>query len=144
MKLSTIPSPAPVENPRCIEINRDSVAVAESLHAGIAALNRMHANFWKGTLPEVVAWLNELGVTQVIAVGVQHNTEATLLNQAFDAAFASALEIEPTLAGRLPQRAIDVPKYWIEGAAIPEGQTASIRIVEGVFEVIPPPEEPEE
>ncbi len=141
MKLTTILTPQPVENPRCFEINKDSVAVAEALHAGIIAINRMHANFWKGSLAEVVAWLNELGFAQVVAKGVEHNTEATLLNQAFDNAYAAAFDIDPTIADRLTQRAIDVPKYWIEGSEIPEGQTASIRIVEGVFAVIPPPEE---
>ena len=141
MKLTTILEPIPSEDPRCIEINKDALAVAEAAHAAVVALNRMHAAFWRGTLEEVVAWLNKLGLDQVIAKGVEHNAEATLLNQSFENAYAAALDVDPAIAERLTQRAIDVPRYWIEGAAIPEGQSASIRIVNGAFEVIPPPEE---
>jgi hypothetical protein len=140
MKLSTIPAEIPAEDPVVAAINDHNAEFAEFAYAAIKALNKSYQTFWSGTTQQIVDRFNALGLAQVVASGENHNPTANEINAVMDRAVANRAD----LAARFPDRATIVPALVIDwGIPLPEGVSPVIRLVNGVFEVVPQPD-PEE
>jgi len=134
MKLTTIPAEIPEEDPVVEEINNHNADVAEFVYAAIKSINKSYQAFWGGTAQQIVDRFNALGLVQVIAAGNNHNPAALELNSIIDRAVAN----RPDLAARFVDRATTAPAIVVDwGAPLPEGSIPVIRLVDGVFEVVP-------
>jgi hypothetical protein len=140
MRLSTIPTEVPPEDPEVIAINDSNARSAEMLHGSIQFLNRSFELFWAGTFEEIVARFNKLGVDQVRACHEKHKAQVDHLNPAMDAAVVG----RPRLASRLSARGYTQPLHYINGLFdyAPVIPGATMQVVDGVFGIIPPTEEP--
>ena len=140
MKLSTIPTQVPAEHPRCLAITANNTEVLELIYAAVQRFNSgSYDPFWAGTVDEVVVFFNELGADQVRDAFIEHAAQVAR----FNLSLAKFIGDDETLAARFTERAIAVPRYEVTGlfGEETESPTALIRVVAGVFEVIPPPEE---
>lgn len=136
MKLSTIPTSVPAEHPRCVAITKNNVEVLERLSSAVQLFNTgSYGPFWEGTVEEVVEFFNDLGADQVRTAFLEHAAQVARFNLSLEKFIGD----DEVLATRFPERSIAAPRYEVTGlfGEPPTSPTALIRVVDGVFEVVP-------